>query len=617
MPDDNGQALTTLDYETYYDNEYSLSKISTEDYITDKRFEVILVSLKVQDAPTIWHSGTHKTTQEFLYDNRVHERPFLAQNTIFDQLINQHIFGIRPPMLLDTMCMGQALLKPYIRSVSLAAMLKYSKLGIQKGGYVKQAKGLRRAEFDDNALREYASYCVTDTEGTYALFRWMADRLPRKEYAIIDATLRMYLDPQLELDADLLQQIWTDAKDQKLRLMSRLPEEIGRADLMSNPKFAKLLGSMGITPPTKISPTTDKVTWAFSKNDPEFKELEEAYDDHPIVSAIIAARKGVKSTIAETRAERLHGIAARHKKLRVPLRYHAAHTGRYGGMDKINLQNLPRIKGDHRAQLRYAVKAPKHHVVLTGDLKQIEARKNAWLAGCTQLVDAFRQDRDVYSEFATVLYQHAVTEGTERHVGKTCILGLGYGMGAPKLRNTLRKDDIKIDKETARSYTMTYRDKYWQIPALWQDADRMIPMMFEGSKYKLGPVQTIRNGLLLPNGMKITYNNLRQIDTVKYKGWAYDYAGRTRTLWGGKVVENIIQSLARIKIMDDMLQVKEELGLPTALQAHDEIVCVVLEKEAASYAKEIERIMSVPPTWAPDLPVAAEVAWGPTYGDAK
>ncbi len=620
---DNGPpALATLDYETYYDKEYSLKKMSVEDYITDPRFEVILVSLKLGDAPAFWHSGDHNSTREFLYDHRVQERPFLAQNTIFDQLINQRIFGIRPPLLLDTMCMGQALLKPYIRSVSLGAMLRHVKFGIKKGDYVHKAIGMRRSMFDDNGLQNYAGYCMNDTEGTYALFQYFKSQMPREELAIIDMTLRMYLEPQLRLNTSLLQQIWSDAKDEKLQLMSRLPEEIGKADLMSNVKFAKLLTSLGVDIPMKISPTTDKPTYAFAKNDPEFKDLEEEYEFHPTVSAILTARKGVKSTLAETRAERLLGIATKHKKFRIPLRYYAAHTGRYGGMDKINAQNFPRIdpKKNHRNQLRYAIEAPKHHVVLAADLKQIEARKNAWLAGCELLLEMFREGRDVYSEFASLLYRRTILKGTddlERFVGKTCILGLGFGMGHKKLRNTLRKDDIKLDEPTSIEYVQTYRHTYWQIPNLWTHCNDTIETIAHGGKRRIGPCVASHNAIKLPNGMSITYNNLRYVEKEKYSGWVYDYGGRTRTIWGGKMVENIVQALARIKIMNDMVQIKKEIKLAPVLQGHDELVYIVLEKEAEAYAKEIERIMLVPPDFAPDLPVGVEIAFGPTYGDAK
>ena len=138
-----------------------------------------------------------------------------------------------------------------------------------------------------------------------------------------------------------------------------------------------------------------------------------------------------------------------------------------------------------------------------------------------------------------------------------------------------------------------------------------------GGKTRIGPCLASQNAIALPNGMALTYHNLRWVEKEKYNGWAYDFGGRTRTIWGGKVVENIAQSLARIKIMTDMLKIKHELGISPALQAHDELVYCVLERDAEQIAKEVKRMMEIPTDWAPDLPLKAEVKFGPTYGDAK
>ena len=363
------------------------------------------------------------------------------------------------------------MLKPYVRSVGLAALLKYLQLGMFKGTYVASAIGKRRADFDDNELKQYGDYCIGDCEGEYAVFQYLIKQLPKEELEIIDMTLRMYMEPQLELDRDILASVLHDVRTEKQQVMRKLPPEIQRADLMSNNKLAALLEKLGVEVPLKISPTTGKQTWAFAKNDPEWKDMEEEYEFHPIVAPILAARTGVKSTLAETRAERLLHISQKYSKFRIPLRYYAAHTGRYGGMQSINPQNFQRIdpKKKHRLQMRYAITAPKHHVVLAGDLAQIEARITAWIAGCSKLIQAFSEERDVYAEFASLLFGHRVTKANEqeRFIGKTCILGLGFGMGFKKLQNSLRKDDIKLSYSEAVHYTSTYRNTYAEIPNLW------------------------------------------------------------------------------------------------------------------------------------------------------
>jgi DNA polymerase len=288
-------------------------------------------------------------------------------------------------------------------------------------------------------------------------------------------------------------------------------------------------------------------------------------------------------------------------------------------------QRLPDNTLDRR-QIRFAIRAPKHHVVLSADLAQIEARLNAWESGCKQLVQAFANKKDIYSEFATSIFHVPVRKGDpatekQRFVGKTCILGLGYGMGPPKLVATLRKDKIKLDIVTSEQFVGTYRTMYWQIPAFWKYCDETIEIMAQGGARRIGPCMARGNVIELPNGMELVYHNLRWISDDdgdgSYQGWVYDYGGMTKTLWGGKVVENITQALARIIITDAMRAARRELGLLCKMQAHDELVYNVLERDAPMYSTELSKIMVRRPQWAPDLPIEVEAKFGPTYGDAK
>lgn len=611
----------TLDWETYYDDDYSLSKMSTEEYVCDPRFQIMMVGIKINDGPPTWTS--FKSTMEYktylvpiLRGNAV-----LCHNTLFDGLVLSVHFGFLPALLLDSLAMAQACLKPMYRSISLASCLKNLDLGIRKGTYVGNMKGRRLESLTQIELQKYGQYCMDDCEGEYQLFKHLMKDFPRSELLIIDMTLRMYLEPQLEADYDTFKAVYDETRAKKKALIDKLPPDIKKSQLMSNPQLAKLLESLEVEVPLKISPTTNQPTYAFAKNDEGWKDLEEEYADDPLIAPILAARTGVKSTIAESRAERLMNIAQQFGWLRIPLRYYAALTGRYGGMEKINAQNFTRIdpKNPSRNQLRYGIKAPPGFSVLAGDLSQIEVRINAWLSGCRALLDVFARGGDPYCEFATKAFRRPITKADtlERFIGKTCILGLGYGMGWKKLRATLRKDGIKITEQQARDFVQVYRTTYAEIPAMWKFCGDTIELLANGGQRLLGPCRAEHKAILLPNGMKIQYNNLRWIETKKYSGWVYDFAGMGRTLWGGKVVENICQSLARIIITQHMLDIKKKIKLNAALQAHDELVYVVPTSHAEKYKLAVEKLMSQRPAFAPDLPIAAEAAYGPTYGDAK
>ena len=617
--------LVVLDHETYYDTDYSLSKMSTEEYVADDRYQTMLVSIKRNNEPTQCFSGSTEDTTQWLYDNKVHLSGVVCHHHMFDGLVNLVRHGFVPPVMFCTRFMAKAILQPHLRSVSLAACLKYINAPIVKGSYLANMKGRRRESLSKSELRDYAHYCATDTDGTHYLFHHLLEQLPRPELEIIDLTLRMYLQPKLFADAQTFKNVYDAEVAHKQHLLNQMPAEIQRADLMSNEKFALVLKRMGIMPPVKVSPTTGKTTWAFAKSDPGWKDLEEEYADDSIVAPILAARIGTKSTIAETRAARLLDIANNFGKFRAPLVYYGALTGRYGGTEKINCQNFTRVKRHKdgtpttRDQLRFGLQALRHHSVIAVDASQIEARITAWLADCKILMALFGQGADVYSAFATRLFAKPVSKDTptERFIGKTCILGLGYGMGAGTLKQTLRKDNLIVSEAEAQDYVDTYRGEYPQIPALWRFNDNTIEVLRSGGKKRVGPCMAELGRITLPNGLALQYPGIKYINTQKYNGWGYTYAGIVRTMWGGKLTENIVQALARIKITEAMREIKREMGYRPVLQAHDELVYVGLTKDAQDLVDGMCAIMSRPPEWAPTLPLAAEGGFGPTYGDCK
>lgn len=614
--------FVTLDFETFYTKEYSLSRMSTEDYVKDPRFEVILVGIKINNDQKYWFTGTKKQVHAHLLSLKLHECAVLGHHMMFDGLVLIIQFGIVPAFYCDTRLLAQAALKPYVRSVSLDSCLKHIDLGIQKGTAVHNMIGRSRLSLSKQELEDYAAYCLDDVEGTYRLFKYLAPQFPRSELDIMDMTLRMYLQPVLELDSTMLAEQLQLVIAKKEQALASLPADVQKADLMSNPKFAEALKKYGVEElPTKISPTTGLSSWAFAKTDMAWKNFEEEWSDDPVVSALIAARTQVKSTLEETRTRRLLDDSMKHKKFRIPLLYHAAHTGRYGGSDGINVQNFPRIGN---SKMRFAVRAPKDHVIIAADLAQIECRLTAWLAGQVSLLDGFRNKEDIYAQFATTAYRietvkdRSPEDKKRRHVGKTCVLGMGFGVGAAKLQATLRKDGIKIDILEAENLVNVYRTTYAKIPACWRNLDTYIELMASGrGKVKFGPVVLAKNSVILPNGMALVYTNLRRIQTDKYSGWVYDFGGEVRTLWGGKLLENIVQALDFVLIKEYMIKIKHTIGLYLTMQNHDELDYVVHKDHADKVARVIGKIMSVPPTWGPDLPVVVDINYGQTFGDCK
>lgn len=605
--------LITIDLETYYDREYSLSKITTEAYIRSAQFEVIGIGIKVNNGETQWGSGTHEELKEWLHSSFDWKNSFvLAHNTMFDGAILSWRFGINPKGWLDTLCMGRALHGVEVGG-SLKALAERYEIG-EKGTEVLNALGKRRTQFTPEELSRYGDYCINDVNLTYKLFQLMMKKFPKQELKVIDLTLRMFIDPVLELDKDLLEEHLRETIAKKEKLL--LDCAADRSDLMSNDKFAELLKQNGVTPPTKISPATGKEAWAFAKTDEDFKALAE--HPNPVVQALVAARLGNKSTLEETRTQRFIEIASR-GKLPVPIRYYAAHTGRWGGDDKVNLQNLP-SRGANANKLKKAIVAPPGHVIIDADSAQIEARVLAWLAGQDDLVEAFATGKDVYKKMASAIYAVPEEEVTkeQRFVGKTTILGAGYGMGAVKFQAQLKTFGVDVDLEEARRIIDIYRRTNGDITNLWRQAQNAVVCLSRGDKTQLGrpgvlEVVPEESAIRLPNKLLMRYDDLQFTETDK--GLEFHYKtrkGRTR-IYGGKVVENACQAIARCIIAEQMLRISKNFKV--VLTVHDAIAVCVPEAEAAVAQEFVEACMRWTPDWAAGLPVNCESGMGKSYGD--
>ena len=618
--------LVTLDFETYYDVGFSLSGLTTEEYIRDARFQVIGVAIKIDGAETYWVTGSHEVIQEALNKIDWKNSALLCHNTQFDGAILAFRFGVVPHLYLDTLSMARATNGVEVGG-SLAFLVEYYDLGV-KGTEVVQAKGKRLEDFSETELSAYAGYCINDVELTYKLFGVLAPKFPQSEIDLIDLTLRMYTEPLLEVDDALLQDRLIEVQLEKSELLQGLmvkleceTEECVRAKLASNKQFAEILQELGVIVPTKISPATGKETYALAKGDQGFIDLCEHED--PFIQQLCTVRLGTKSTIEESRIERFIGIGSRNKgKLPIPLKYYGAHTGRWAGSDKVNFQNLP-ARDKKKKALKNAIIPPDGHKVINADSSQIEARVLVWLAGQNDVVQWYKEERDVYCEFASTVYERPITKAnkTERAVGKTCILGLGYGTGWAKLQQTLKMAaGVELDERECKRLVSVYRNINSKVIDLWRECEealRDIASWPNGKEpYPIGQHNALYatpQGIKLPNGLYIKYPGLTWDTSEAKSKFIYKSRRGFISIWGGSVVENVVQALARSIIGEQMLKINQKYR--PVLTVHDAVVNVIPEAEIDDAMEYIIGTMSTPPDWATGLPVACEAHFGDSYGD--
>lgn len=621
--------LITLDFETYYDAEYSLSKVTTEEYIRDDRFEVIGVGIAYGDEPAVWYPqpDVAPALAAIPWDHAM----VLCHNTMFDGAIVTWRYGHKPKAWADTMCMSRALY-PQEMSHSLAKAAGREPGLPSKGTEVYEVKGMHYRDFSPAALVQYGRYCTNDVEMTRALFkRYVAHGFPMVEMRLIDLTIRMFTEPVFDLDAAQLlahlervntarDEQLTAARDALLQLghagftqllFSGEPDALTKV-LRSDGQLAEALRLLGVPPPMKTSPRTGKEAFAFARTDEEFTALLECGE--PAVEAVVAARLGVKTSIEESRTKRFLGIASR-GKLPIPLRYYGAHSGRWSGTDSVNLQNLP-SRGPNAGALKRAILAPTGYVVLDGDSSQIEARTLAWLAGQDDLVRAFAQRQDAYKLTATYIYGGTIDDVTQhqRQVGKGVVLGCGYGVGAAKLQAYLwAVARVRVTLGEAQQLVQVYRATYRMIPMLWHRAEQGLAAIRAGNGWWMDTrrlLLTEPRGIRLPNGLHLQYPGLRK--DFESREWLYTSRNLTQKIYGGKVVENYTQAIARCIIGEQMLRIAKRYR--PVLTVHDSVAIVVPEREVDDAKAFMEHEMSTAPKWAPGLPVACEIKVGASYG---
>lgn len=631
--------VVTIDFETYYTSDYSLRKMSEVDYILSPLFQTIMCTVKVNDGPTeafVGHDAVARKLSSFDWDKCA----ACSHNARFDMSILAWHFEIVPKLYLDTLSMARATTHAVAKRSSLDAVSKY--LGLpDKGDEVVRAMGKRLEDFlaSPQELAAYVSYCVRDTDNCRLIFNELRPHIPHAELRLIDSIIRMFVQPQVFLDANVLSTHLAQVRADKQAILNTV-SHIDKSVFSSNQKFAALLMSKGVDVPQKVSPTTGELMPALAKNDRAFKELCDDPDQPLEIQALLAARVNSKSTMEETRTGALLNLSLREWGDKgtgwapVPIKYYGAHTGRMSGDGGFNWLNFKR-----GSKIRGAIVAPERYRIVHRDSSQIEVRMLACLAGCEPMISAFRDGRDIYCEFASAVYGRPVTKAqpTLRFVGKTCILGLGYQTGGAKLRHTLFIGNggvsVNVDEKEATDIVYKYRRMYPEIPELWaKGEDTLQNMMWLATSVTSAEARVQRANVLpvvtydaralwLPNGMAIQYPNLRR-DGRNPPGpfrdeILYDTPQGPTNIYGGKVTENVDQSLSRIVVTDIIDRVHTHTGYQPFLSTYDSIDYCVPVHEAAAFDEYLEGEFKIPPPWMPTLPLASEGGFGITLADAE
>lgn len=617
--------ILCLDFESYFDTEYSLKKLSTIEYLNHPKFKFTGLGIgdEIWDGRFIEPKEIEDCLNQVDWDNIT----AIVQNAKFDITILQEKFGIVPKYIIDI----KDLASHYDAQMShkLADLAKM--FGLPHKGDTMQFKGLHWDTMTEEQRKALKEYTINDIDIETKLFKILLPKLsnPVIESQLMRHTLDMWLHKRFVVDVPMAIKLKTQMRTK----MAQTIQDSGHTikELRSK-KFVDYLQTIlpdGETVPIKPNKKGKPIP-ALAKDDEACQQLVV----HPKkeVRDLVLARLGAKSW--PTHIKRINTRIAQNKAngglSRVPLNYYSGHTGRWGGCEGDNWQNQGgkgRRGTGHDpliGQTKETLMALPGCLLGYVDSAQIEARILAWLAEQMDLLNGFANGEDVYSEFATILFRATIRKPKKedppllaryleikRGFGKDGILGAGYGMGAVRfhgdcLKNpTLRPlfDSGQYDFKFIEKLIKTYRIKYSKIPEYWNKVERVFKqcIRFPHLKPKVGQVtfECIKNEvhITLPSGRILYYRHCRiKNNTIRYHGG---------TLWGGSITENIVQSVARDLLGFWILEC-ERVGVSVVLHIHDSIISLMPENKVEEQSKLLSGVMCSLPNWADGFPAAID-----------
>lgn len=645
----------TIDFETYYDKEWSLTKITTEKYIRGDKFECIGLSIKIGNMPTYFHRKENWKGFVNSILEKYPNSPFVCHNASFDMSILGLRYGIHPRFTVDTAVMAKLCgLDRVAGGTSLAKITDFlcdkGVLDKVKGTEVHNMLGVHADDMTEAQWKAYGEYCKLDTDLCYQLYMYMLDKVPLSELVMSHITTEMWTKPVVDIDVPLLEQYADQLATEREQMLKGIAGKLGLStddmlkNLRSAPKFKAILESLGVKVPMKHSEKQNKLVPALSKTDQEFLALQ----DHPnkLVSTLVSTKLGAMSSMEQTRTATFLDIAQR-GLMPIPLRYSAAHTGRYGGSDKVNLQNLSKRTKD--PILRRSLRAVDGNAWVASDSSQIEARLLAYISNQSDVVDVFKSGKDVYLDMASKIYgetyeslyeqskgANATKEGKlKRTIGKVVVLGAGYGAGSSKFADLMVQSGLAEQADQAERLIATYRSANYMVKNFWGVCQQALDTMAMGGTMHFGGADSrlfVASGstkfhgvtipsIKMPNGTYIFYQNLRQeVDDKGKLNYVYDqWKGRgfePKRIWGSALAENLCQSLAFAILKWQAMCIQAD-GFQINLNIHDEWAGVYPKERLKQAVLSYHRHMSRVPPFLPqaDGLLECEVDVGINYAD--
>jgi DNA polymerase len=618
-----------IDLESYFDDEYTFNKLNTEQYVRHEKFELHGAAIKEHaDQPAYWLAEPE--LRAWLKQQDWSDIFLVSHHAQWDHFALSHHYDVHPKMSGCSLSMSRLLLGNHL-SVSLDAVRKHFNMSLKTTPY-GLFKGLHWNQMTPQVQQLVAEGACDEVESIWKIFGILYQQFPAEELEVVDTIVKMFSEPALVGDIDMLGKIWTDEDKKKKANLAAL--NVSESDLQSADRFAQLLRNEGIEPETKQG--KKKQIYCFAKTDQFMRDLLESEDDR--IRTLAEARLGVKSTIMQTRAETL-GWMARRGPLCVYLSYSGAGTLRPSGGDGSNFLNLKR-----RSPIRPALMAPKGYLLGPVDSSQVECRVCHYLAGGPDepVIKLFRAGKDPYVGLASLFYEEEIYKPKDddprryememkRGMGKQGRLMCQYGAAGKQFRATAKNGlygpsvDIPIDD--AIKFVSMYRTTtpsvcaprvgYWSICNF-----QMLPALANGDTREFGPLTIKDHRIYLPNGAMMIYDTLEWHipdadeecrDFERDGFWRLKTRQGWKKMWGAKLTQNICEAVSRVIVSQAMLRIKR-MGFRTLNWPYDELCLLIPDDNRAQENLQLcMNEMKRTPDWLPGLPLDCEGSLGERY----
>jgi len=583
-----------IDFETYYDDECSITELGIMNYVRHPQFEAYLVSI-IGDGFS-WVGEPKEAPWELL-----HGQQLIAHNASFEVGVCfwlQHLgiipAGWAPAEWHDTIDLVRYLgLSHRVRLKDVAKVALGKTLSKDPRA---KAKGMTGADFkeDPEQWTEICEYCLEDSVVCYDVWAKYQHLWLEQERRVARQTRQIQLSG-VPVDLDMIEESRRTLNEKREECLNSMPWYPERKP-MSIPAFRDTCDALELDPP--LPPST-------GKNDPDFRKFVSVHQDaHPWVTAMSDLRSANRTEKLLWKMEKF--TTREISRTHIGLKYWGAHTGRWSG-EEVNLQNQTK-KPVFGVDTRKAIKTAEGKVFVIYDYAQIEPRVLAWLCGDQEFLDLVRGGMSVYEAYARLYMGWIGGILKEENPGlyasaKARVLGLGYGMGADRYYEESKKTGLDLTPEQAKLDVTDFRTSSWRIPRLWKTFNSQVR----------GMIGQRSASLTLPSGRPLRYYHIRTVpeerfgrmqDSLYVSSYLNDRRGHGT--WGGELTENVVQAVARDILAEACLRIEDEWGIIPTFTVHDEAVYEVPESEADIWDARIKEGMTELPAWATGLPLEVE-----------